>query len=99
MKKKDMIERLRTALKNLPEGKGVDLGEDTFLVEGGLDGSDKCYGFVRREGELLVITREASDGYPIADMDKRDLDYMFGQSPVIDKIEKGKYETVEADFL
>lgn len=99
MKKVKMIEELRAALRYLPDGKAIDLEGDTFLVEGGLDGSDKCYGFVNRGGELLVITRECSDGYRIEEMNKSDLDYMFNLSQIMSNIKQGTYEIVDEDFL
>lgn len=95
MKKK--IEQLKKFLSHLKEGEGIDLAEDTFLCTGGLDGSDKIYGFIRENDKLLVISREVSDGYPIEQMDKDDLDYMFNGSSISKKLEKGKYETVESD--
>lgn len=84
-------------LSFLKEGKGIELGNDTFLCGKELDGSDKVYGFKKEGGELFVVTREASDGYPIKDMDNDDLNYMFGLSDVAKKIQKKKYEIVDAD--
>jgi len=92
-----MKKKLIALLAFLPEGKGLDLGQDTFLCTGGLDGSDKIYGFTKVGGELLVVSRGASDGYPIIDMDKDDLSYIFKLSSISKKIEKKKYEIVEAD--
>lgn len=97
MKKK--IEQLTKFLSHLKEGEGVDLAEDTFLCTGGLDGSDKIYGFTKEDGKLLVISREVSDGYPIGQMDKDDLDYMFNGSKISEKLKNKKYETVEADEI
>jgi hypothetical protein len=95
MKKK--IQQLTKFLAHLKEGEGIDLAEDTFLCTGGLDGSDKIYGFTMEGGKLLVISREVSDGYPIEQMDKDDLDYMFNGSSISKKLEKKEYEVVEAD--
>ena len=90
---------MKTKLKNLlfylKEGKGIALGEDTFLI-GACDGSDKIYGFVKTNGALKVITRQTNEGYPIGDMDKIDLDYLFKLSKVGGKIKKRKYKIVGA---
>lgn len=100
--KKDNTELglLRSAIDFLQEGEGIELGSDTFLVTGGLDGSDKCYGFIRDNGELLCVTRQCSDGYPIASMEFEDLDYIF-TSGIIKKLEAtGKgYKVVDADDI
>lgn len=92
-----MKKKLATILSHLKEGKGIALEQDTFLCTGGLDGSDKIYGFIREGGELLVISREVSDGYPISDMDNGDLTYMFKQSSIAKKIEEKKYPIVDSD--
>ena len=91
-------EQLQNALLSyLKVNKGISLGEDTFLVTGGLDGSDKCYGFINRKGEILVITRQSSKGYPVSDMDKDDLDYLF--TSIFDKILEKSYKIVNADSV
>jgi len=94
-------QKLKQILSFLKEGEGVSLGEDTFLVTGGLDGSDKCYGFIKRDGKLLCVTRESSDGYPIEDMDSDDLSYIFHSSSIAKKLEAtGKgYNVVDADEI
>lgn len=99
MSKKSYKEQLKNALSFLKDGQGITLEEDTFLVSGGLDGSDKCYGFIKEDGKLLCRTRECSDGYPINDMDKDDLNYIFNQSKIFTKIEaSGKgYNVVDSD--
>ena len=89
--------QLAEALSYLKEGEGVDLEGDVFLVTGGLDGSDKCYGFVHNNGELLAITRGCPDGYPISDMDKDDLNYMFSGSDIFEKIKAKKYSIVDEE--
>lgn len=91
-----MIEELSSALTYLPEGKGIHLESDVFLC-GLLDGSDKLYGFKREDGELLVQTRECGYGYPVSQMDKGELDYMFKLSPVFQKIRDREYRAVQLD--
>jgi len=92
-------EKLIKMLSHLKEGEGIDLAEDTFLCTGGLDGSDKIYGFKKENDELLVVSREVSDGYPVRDMDKDDLHYMFGLSSISKKIEKKEYEVVDGEDI
>lgn len=87
-------EQLTQALSYLKNGKGIFLDKDVFLVTGGLDGSDKCYGFGKVNGIIQAVTRECSDGYPITDMDKDDLDYMFSQSNIFKKLQGKKYKTI-----
>jgi hypothetical protein len=89
--KKQKLIKLLSYLKN---DQSLQLGDDTFLCTGGLDGSDKIYGFVKEAGELKVISRQCSEGYPIADMDKDDLDYIFKLSTpnIAEKIGLKKYE-------
>jgi len=91
-------EKLIKKLSYLKEGEGIHLGNDVFLI-GELDGSDKIYGFVRTDGELKVRTRGCSDGYPISDMDKEDLQYIFSLSTpnIYKKIQAKEYETVDAN--
>ena len=93
-----MKKKLIKMLTFLNDGEGLDLAEDTFLI-GACDGSDKIYGFTNRGGDLLVVTRGCSDGYPVKDMDKEDLDYMFKGSSISKKIEKKEYEIVDADDI
>ena len=91
-----MRDKLQKMLDYIPEDKGISLEDDIFLV-GELDGSDKIYGFIKVEDELLVVSRQVSDGYPVSDMDKGDLDYMFKLSSISKKIEKKKYGLVDSD--
>jgi len=100
MSKKSNKQRLKEALSCLKEGKGISLDKDIFLVTGGLDGSDKCYGFIKEGGKLLCITRECANGYPIEDMDKNDLDYII-TSGIMKKLEAtGKgYNIVESEEI
>lgn len=102
--KKTRIEQLKSILSFLKDGEGISLGEDTFLVTGGLDGSDKCYGFTKYDGKLLCVTRECSEGYPIEEMNKGDLNYIFNGSKIngtsiIDKLKvTGKgYNVVDGE--
>lgn len=96
--KKARIKQLESILSFLKEGEGIELGVDTFLVTGGLDGSDKCYGFIRDNGELLCVTRQCSDGYPITQMESGDLNHIF-TSEIIKKLKvTGKgYNVVDGE--
>ena len=90
-------QKLTKMLSFLKEGQGIELREDTFLCGKELDGSDKIYGFTKEDGELLVVSRQSNDGYPISEMDNADLNYMFNLSSVAKKIKTKQYEIVEAD--
>ncbi len=95
------LKKLEQALnKAIPEGKALSLGEDIFLT-GLLAGEDKVYGFFKKDGELKVVTREAADGFPVSDMDRADIDFIFFSFPptVFTKIQKEEYEIVEADEM
>jgi hypothetical protein len=85
------IQKLTGALKNLKDGFGIHLGNDTFLC-GDLDGSDKIYGFSKIDGELHVHSRQCLDGYPITQIDKRDIAYMFRLSEVFKNVSSGVYK-------
>jgi hypothetical protein len=91
-----MKKKLAKMLSYLKDGEGIALENDTFLI-GDLDGSDKLYGFFKIGGEILVKTRGSSGGYPIDEMDKADLDYMFKLSSISKKIEGKKYKIVKAE--
>ena len=93
------VKQLEKALAYLENGKGIELGNDVFLVQNGLDGSDKCYGFGKVNGRIQIVTRECSDGYPVTDMDKADLQYMFFYSKVFEKIQNKKYDEVDYDDI
>jgi len=84
--KSNLIALLSVTLNYLLDNESIELGEDTFLCGKLLDGSDKVYGFVKKDGELLVITREATNGYPISDMDAVDLRYIFLLSNVGERL-------------
>lgn len=86
-------QKLIKILSYLKDDQALQLGDDTFLCTGGLDGSDKIYGFIKEAGELKVFTRQCNEGYPIKDMDKDDLDYIFNLSTpnIIVKIGLKKY--------
>jgi hypothetical protein len=90
------IQKLTGALKNLREGFGIHLGNDTFLC-GELDGSDKIYGFSRKGDTLHAHSRQCLDGYPITQLDKDDIAYMFRLSEVFEKISKGVYKQKTLD--
>ena len=94
-----MKKKLIKLLAFLSEGKGITLGNDVFLTGKELDGSDKVYGFVKVDGVINIITRQSRDGYPIEDMDKEDLKYIFKLSApnIANKIQEMKYEIVEAN--
>lgn len=83
-----MKKKLIKVLSFLPDGQQIELGEDTFLT-GMLDGSEKIYGFGRIGDEYVVISRDGE--YPIMDMDKKDLHYIFKYSNIYDKIKKASY--------
>ncbi len=92
-----MKKKLIKALQFLPDGFGIDLGEDTFLT-GYLDGSDKIYGF-GRDGDDIIVIAGTMFNYPIGDMDKPDLKYIFNLSDIYEKILRGEYEVVDIDFI
>lgn len=87
-------QKLVKLLSYLKDDEAMQLGGDTFLCTGGLDGSDKIYGFLKEAGELKVFTRQCSEGYPISDMDKDDLDYIFNLSTpnIAEKIGLKRYK-------
>lgn len=85
-----MLRKLIEALTFLKDGNGMHLQEDVFLCGKELDGSDKLYGFKSVDNDLYVETRSSSDGYPITDMDKGDLEYIF-DSEIYQKIVDKKY--------
>lgn len=87
--KKQKLEKLLGYLKN---NQSLQLEDDTFLCTGGLDGSDKIYGFFKEGGHIYVISRQCNEGYPIGDMDKDDLIYIFDSSSIAKKIEEKKYK-------
>ena len=96
---KSRVQKLEEALSYLENGKGIDLGNDVFLVGKELDGSDKCYGFGKVNDRVQIVTRASSDGYPVTDMDKEDLQYMFGLSNVFEKIKNKQYEEVDYEDI
>ena len=89
MKKK--LTKLIAALAYLTAGQTLDLGNDVFLCGKELDGSNKVYGFTNDGEQLLIITRSSSDGYPISDMDKADIKYIFDLSNIYTNILNKKY--------
>ena len=95
------VKRLEKALDYLQNGEGIFLGKDVFLVENGLDGSDKCYGFGKVNGRIQAVTRECSDGFPVTDMDKSDLTYIFYWSApnLFKKILDRKYKTIKYENI
>lgn len=92
-----MIASLKSALSYLKDGKGIHLGSDVFLCGELLDGSDKFYGFKKEQGQLFAQTRSSMDGYPIDDMEKGDLDYIFKLSAIEKNIINRKYRSVPLD--
>ncbi len=94
-----MKKKLIKALSFLPDGQGIDLGEDKFLT-GMLDGSDKIYGFAR-EGNEYVVIGSSSTNYPIRDMDKEDLDYVFKFSVpnIYNKIKTASYRIEDIENI
>ena len=60
---------------------------------------NKVYGFAKENEELVVITRECSDGYPITDIDNDDLRYIFKYSDIYKKILNKEYDIVEKDEI
>jgi hypothetical protein len=109
MGRKSNIQRLKEALDYLKDGEGIFLRskdqkgylDDVFLVGELLDGSDKCYGFGKVNGVIQAVTRECSDGFPITDMDKDAITYIFNLSApnIYKKILKRKYPTVPYDDI
>jgi hypothetical protein len=95
----ERVDDLKKALSYLKNGKGIDLGEDTFLVGKELDGSDKCYGFYKEEGEIFAVTRECSSGFRINEMDYEDFEYMFNGSNVFNKIKEKNYSIVNSEEI
>ena len=84
------LKRLENALKFLPVGQYVTLDGDTFLT-GLLDGSDKVYGFGRDEAGYCVMG--SGDPYPLSDLTKEDLSYIFKYSipNIYEGIRNAKY--------
>ena len=93
-----LISQVDSALRKvIPEGKALDLEDDTFLT-GMLDGSDKIYGFRKIDGEILVVSRGGdSYGWGISSMDAEDADYICNTSApnILKKIKAKEYEIVE----
>lgn len=89
----NLITKLKEALNYIPINKGISLQEDKFLI-GLLDGSEKFYGFYNQEGILLLITSETSFGYPIENINKDDLKYIFN-SDIYFNIKEQKYAIKE----
>ena len=94
-----MKKRLIKALCYLPEGQGIELGEDTFLT-GMLDGSNKIYGFGKINGKIIVLNGSCG-GYPISDIDMEDLRYIFNYSApnIFNKIKEFKYRIYDIDMI
>ena len=94
-----MKKKLIKALSFLPDGQGIELGEDTFLT-GMLDGSDKIYGF-GRNGDEYVVIQGSTTTYPIMDMDKEDLDYIFKFSTpnIYKKIKTASYRIEDIENI
>lgn len=95
------LKQVESALnKAIPEGKGLNLGEDVFLC-GLLAGEDKVYGFFKEDGALYVVTRESSRGFPVNEMEKDDIDYIVGLSApnILKKIKSNKYQIVEINEI
>jgi len=86
------IQRIEKALDYLENGQGIFLNSDTFLVGDLLDGSDKCYGFGKVNKRIQAVTRENTDGVPLTDLTKGDIDYIINASVV--RIHKGKKYTL-----
>lgn len=89
-----MIQQLKDALVYIKDGKGVHLENDVFLCGDELDGSDKIYGFKRIDGELMVESRSCVGGYPIQDLTKQDLEYVFLLSEVGKNLVSRNYRSV-----
>lgn len=98
-KTNNMKKRLIKALSHLPEGQGIQLGNDTFLT-GMLDGSDKIYGFGKIDG-LIRVLNGSDDGYSIDDIDKEDLSYIFNYSSpnIYKKIVSSQYRITDIDMI
>lgn len=91
-----MKKRLIKALYYIPDGQAISLGEDTFLT-GLLDGSDKIYGFGREGDNYIVI---GSDGtYPIDNLTKDDLRYIFAGSSIYVKIRSFDYKIYDINMI
>lgn len=74
----------------LPHENELNLNDDVFLI-GLMDGSDKFYGFENVGGEIMAITRDSPDGYPITDMDQADVKYIF-DAGIFEKLSTGYYK-------
>lgn len=83
-------------LSFLKDGQGISLGADAFLCGQDLDGSDKIEGFIKEGEEIKVISRECAGGYPLSDMTKDDLKYIF-ESDIPTKLENKLYQITEAN--
>ena len=82
MARQTNIKRIEKALDYLQNGQGIFLDDDTFLIGILLDGSDKCYGFGKVNNRIQAITRENTDGVPLTDLEKGDIDYIINTSVV-----------------
>ena len=65
-----------------------------------LDGSDKIYGFINENGKILVEA-STTNAYPFGDMDKKDIDYIYGLSApnIYKKIKNKEYPIIEIEDL
>ena len=91
-----MKKRLIKALYYIPDGQGISLGSDTFLT-GLLDGSDKIYGFGREGNNYIVIG--SGGNYPIDDLTKDDLRYIFAGSSIYVKIKSFDYKIYDINMI
>ena len=89
----NLITKLKEALSYIPVNKGITLAKDTFLI-GLLDGTEISYGFYNQEGKLYCITSNTAFGFPIEDIDKDDLNYIFN-TDIYYNIKEQKYAIKE----
>lgn len=89
----NLITKLKEALNYIPVNKGITLAKDTFLI-GLLDGTEIFYGFYNFNGKLYCITSNTAFGFPIEDIDKDDLKYIFN-SDIYYNIKEQKYKILE----
>lgn len=88
------LNKLIIALSTLNNEERLSLDNDTFLT-GFLDGSDKIYGWFKLDDNLYVESRDGE--YPIEDMEKEDISYIFGLSGIYKKIINKEYNVDNLD--
>jgi hypothetical protein len=92
MKNKEKLERALS--KVISKNYKLELGEDTFL-SGLFDGSDKVYGFINYNGNIIVKTRGGK--IKVSELENGDIRYIFNQSLIYNKIVGNEYSMYKLD--